>query len=348
MSLLNIIAVLSNSGTISGTTGTLINAVSPDDYGAVGNGTSDDTAALAAAIATGYHVFIPKNKTYKVVGTTGNGSSTFAALVLGTGQKIIGEDRYTSKIKCTGNARAIQLGNNSAVHNLTFVGNGIGSGQAFNAGVVPYNIGCIVDSCDFTDFSGTDSSNGGGGVFCIGNTSASPDFKDGYLITNSDFYSNVCGLNLIDRAEYVTVQGGRYLRNTTGIAMYSGNNSMLGLNVMGNGTGIKIRTGSNDGHSTFTGCRFNHNTTLNIDVNGITLGLTFSGCHSYGGSMSVASSTGIKFVGCDLVGGSSAAFTATSSTILIDGCRYPKSPTSTALVLTNSGSTITEGTNLNF
>lgn len=345
MSLLNIIAVLSSSGTIGGTTGTLINAVSPDDYGAVGNGTTDDTAALASAIATGYHVYIPKNKTYKVVGTTGNGSTTFAALVLGVGQKIIGEDRYTSKIKCTGNARGIQLSKNSGVHNLTFVGNGMSSGQAFNAGLVTYDTGIIIDGCDFTDFSGDDTQNGGGGVYGTGNTSISPDFKDGFSIIDCDFYGNVCGLNLRERVEYVTVKGGRYLRNTVGLVNWAGNNIFEGLNVMGNTTGVKVRAGANDGHGTFSACRFNHNTT-NVDVNGMTLGITFNGCHIYDGNVSIVSSTGVKFVGSDLVGVGS--MTATSSTILITGCRYPKSPTSTALALTNSGSTITEGTNLNF
>ena len=40
----------------------------PLDYGAVGNGTADDTAAVTAAIATGLDVYAPAGYTFAITG----------------------------------------------------------------------------------------------------------------------------------------------------------------------------------------------------------------------------------------------------------------------------------------
>ena len=52
----------------------------PDAYGAAGNGTTDDTAAINAAIATGLDVWLTPGKMYL----------TWGGHVLGTGQMLFG------------------------------------------------------------------------------------------------------------------------------------------------------------------------------------------------------------------------------------------------------------------
>lgn len=298
MSLLYIIAVNAGSGTISGTVGTLINAVSIDDYGAVGNGTTDDTAALAAAIATGSHVFIPKNKTYRIVGTDGGGvSGLFAATKLNAGQMLIGEDRLTSVIKVTGNGRGVQVGNNCVVSNLKFTGD---SG-AFNAGLALYGTGFILDGLTFTGFTGDNSANGGGGIFGIG-WNALTNWMDGSTISNIDLISNTTGLNLPARCEYVNITNVRALRNTTGIVVRAGNTKLSNIQASGNTTGVAILSGTNDGHGVISNSTLNHNTT-NLQIDGLTLGFKLVGVMMYAGNVTISSSERVIFVGCDFEDG---------------------------------------------
>ena len=90
-SLLRLAGVPAASSAASGLTGLLkassgylslatIDSVSADDYGAAGNGTTDDTAAINAAIATGLNVRFTPGKTYL----------TWGNHWLGTGQSLYG------------------------------------------------------------------------------------------------------------------------------------------------------------------------------------------------------------------------------------------------------------------
>jgi hypothetical protein len=324
MSLISIISVLGSGGTISGTVGTLINAVSVDDFGAVGDGTTNDTAALIAAVATGSHVFIPKNKTYAITGTDGGGvAGQLAAVKLAAGQYIIGEDKLTSIIKVNGNGRGVQIGNNGMAANLTFQGAGTGAGHAFNAGLVTYGVGWVVDNCKFTAFSGNSSSIGGGGIL-VPQLLSFTDFKDGSTIKDCDFIANVTGLNILERGEYLNVTNIRALGNTTGIINRAGNNKFSNINAGGNGTGFSLQAGANDGHGVMSNCTLNHNTT-NLAINGITLGFVFNAVMMYEGHISIISSDRISFSACHLVGVGTLTLTSNTSVKVGAECYYPTS-----------------------
>jgi hypothetical protein len=323
-----IVAVLTPSGgeTIEDTVGTLVNAVHVDDHGAVGDGTTNDTAAFIAAIAAantiGGHVLIGK-KTYVVPGDNGGGS-LFAAFKLNAGQWLIGEDRETSIIKVTGDARGLQLSEEgSGCANLTFQGPGIGAGLLFNTGVVIYGNGVTIKDCLFKDFSGSANSNGGGGVLVL-NLAALSNFKRGSSILNCDFTANVCGLNTYAGGEYINYSVGRLYANTTAIVNRGGNNKYSNLNFNANTTAFSLQTGSNDGHGVMSNCTVNHNTT-NLLITSITQGFKFVGCMFYEGNITITGSTRIAFTGCDLVGSGTLTLTSNTSIKVGAECYYPTS-----------------------
>ena len=74
--------------------------VSAKDYGAIGDGTTDDTAAIQAAIDTGNNVFIP-NGTYLITST----------LNIEDRITVYGESDFKTAIKYSGSGTAVQINN---------------------------------------------------------------------------------------------------------------------------------------------------------------------------------------------------------------------------------------------
>lgn len=66
--------------------GHILNVI--DDFGATGNGVTDDTAAIAAALATGYNIYFP----------AGTYLTTSAVTISGVGQQMIGAGRGNTTI----------------------------------------------------------------------------------------------------------------------------------------------------------------------------------------------------------------------------------------------------------
>lgn len=73
--------------------------VSVKDYGAVGDDSTDDTAAFTAAMATGKNVYVPVG-TYRVTTT----------ISVSAGQKLVGSGQYKTNIRYSGTGSAIYLG----------------------------------------------------------------------------------------------------------------------------------------------------------------------------------------------------------------------------------------------
>lgn len=262
--------------------------VNVKSFGAVGDGTTNNNSAFAAAIATGRPVFVPAG-TYLV--------ST--ALQLQVGQRLFGNGQGT--IKITANDRAIWMNTNSEVDHLNFVGAGKSGGQTYNGAILGYNaIGWTVHDCYFSDFAGTAQQNGGGAIICGLLASSN---SDGVKIYNNYFYNNHTGINLQHRAEYVLVVNNNFGSNDVGIGIGAGNIVVSDNNIHNGTYGIKFYDGTNDGHSTISNNLINHNTyPLWIEDIDHPTGLQFSNNQIYYGAIKIARSSNIKFSGGNIDG----------------------------------------------
>lgn len=118
----------------------LRDTVSVKDFGAVGDGVADDTAAFIAALAAALNVYVPPG-TYKIT----------AALTLSSGQVLRGGGRNVSNLMHTFNGDMLILGSMSVVVDLGVRGQGATyTGRGFVAPTTTpaWNI----DRCNVTDW----------------------------------------------------------------------------------------------------------------------------------------------------------------------------------------------------
>jgi hypothetical protein len=292
------------------------------DFGAVGDGSANDTTAFSNAIASGRSVYVPDG-TYII---------TFDTLSLNANQVIFGNGEK-SILRTTGNGRVIQAANYSNIFKLRFEGNGSGSAQkGINLNGTSYS---KVLGCTFYNFGGAEGDSGGGGIFT--GLSGNANYY-GSIISDCLFITNTVGINICNRGEYSNVSNSTFIGNTTGVYYKGGNVPFSNCNIIYNGTGVKMRDGDNEAHSSFNACGINHNT-LNLDIDGVGLGHQFVGCLFYAGNVTVNNSVGIRFTGCD-IGVGTYTFSGTASAHLITGGRVGSSATITG--------TVTQSNNVTF
>jgi len=114
------------------------------EFGALGDGTTDDTAAFLAAIATGAPVWVPNPSTaYRIT----------AKLTLGIGQRMTGASKYLTKLLHDFNGDFIELLEKSSLDNLYLEGQGAtttGKGLLFTG----TNGNQSVHNCKIINFDG--------------------------------------------------------------------------------------------------------------------------------------------------------------------------------------------------
>lgn len=277
---------------------TYVPFVYPEDYGAVGDGSTNDAAAITAAVATGLPVYFSK-KNYRVNSTINIPSNT---QILGSGRGSI--------ISTTSNISIFTLtGDNSDISHITFLGNDAGAVQdginaVGNAGLTLFRISNRITNCVFQDLNragiyvqdmiGSPSTNHQGAIYAVNCVAVS---------CNNGYY-------MASRGEYNTFANCVAYTCVNGAQIIGGNNNFVGGQFTDNQTGIRFGTGTNDGHGVISGCKINHNTT-NVFSNGLVQGFLFSGCMLYAGNVSLVSSAGMRFEGCEF---STVVFTITNST----------------------------------
>jgi hypothetical protein len=117
----------------------LRDTVSVKDFGAVGDGVADDTAAIQAALNTAHSVFLPQG-TYKITSQLVFGASCSG---------LVGEGMYLSVISKTFNGNAILCDTSGAViQNLGINGNGA---TYTDGGIVPRGYNILIQHCRIND-----------------------------------------------------------------------------------------------------------------------------------------------------------------------------------------------------
>jgi len=289
----NGLAELDGSGKVpSSQLPSYVEYVAPEMFGAIGDGTTDDTTAFQNAINSGKPVVLGK-ATYYIS----------APLNVTNNRTIVGYG-YESKIKTTTNMSCILIqGSNNYISGVSFVGSGKGVvGKEEQIGINIFgNVGLtdnfnknVIDNCFFTDMSGS----GFYGKQVVGT------YHEGNTVSNCVAFNCTQGFYLDLRFEYTNVNSCKASNCNIGGRIRGGNNNFSNCNFSDNLYNIYLESGSNDGHGSFVGGQLNHAEVNNILSNGIALGYTFNGTQIYAGgtgdagNITLAGDNLISFVGC--------------------------------------------------
>lgn len=282
--------------------------VTPEDYGAVGDGSTNDATAIQNAVNSGYPVWF-KDKNYRVNSAISIPDNTF---LFGMSSTIISTTSNIAIFDITGS--------NINIQNITFQGNSTGASQigiraVGNAGFTLYRVNIKVTNCTFTLLGGF----GMYSQYMIG-YSTGTEHQGSFYCTNCFFYNNNISIGLYERGEYNTFVNCVISKGNYGLVINGGNNNFIGGSITNcTQNGVTLGTGVNDGHGVISGTKINHNT-WNVSSTGIVTNFTFNSCMIYAGTVYVATSSGIKFFGCEF---NTATFTLTNNTILeFNGCKF--------------------------
>lgn len=238
-------------------------------HGAVGDGVTDDTAAVQSALTAGGVVVFPPGD-YLVTGLTSGANTTH---IIGIGDATL--------MSTTAAAILTVSANHLRIDNMGFDGDGKGEtydgGKTAQHGIVLNNkYYCRITSCRFSDL-------GGGGVYCINvlGTSYPGNVVAGCVFTgcNKGIYSGHRGEYLL--TSNCTITGCNY-----GVWVAGGNCNFVGCNLNYNLTGIYLAVDDNCAHGIFSACNVNHCITYSVETEAIVGNEeTFNACHIIGGSM---------------------------------------------------------------
>lgn len=249
-------------------------------FGATGNGTTDDSAAvqavITAAIAAGKAVYFPAG-TYLVTGLTVAGALT----IFGDGNQSI--------IKTTTNNVIFNVtADGFRMYDLKIIGNDTGTseiGVRINT-VKDY----LISRCTFYNL-------GGIGINCYGIviTNSIPS-----SISDCNFSTCRTGIKVENRHEYVNLTNNLVSQcDYAGMWLLGGNFNITGGSITKNSIGIYMTSGTNDSHSSISNVLINHNTT-GLMINGILYGLVFSACQFHSNTyIHLINTLGILFNGCE-------------------------------------------------
>lgn len=183
--------------------------VSVKDFGAMGDGVTDDTAAIQAAIAASYAIYLPPGN-YKISGLTINANYF---VMLGAGKY------RTNLIMDTSAAVAIQIGSTTNASTLKLQGFSI-TGNASNLGGISlgtatyYAAFLLLDEVSITSFTNTATGQGYGISL---NTCQEIEIRNCYLFGNrNNIYRPVIGYCTSTR---ITGKSG-YIGHATGRGVY--------------------------------------------------------------------------------------------------------------------------------
>lgn len=260
--------------------------VTPEMYGAVGDGTTDDQAAIQNAVNSGKRVFFGA-KSYLLSSTVSIPSN---ANITGSGSLSI--------IKTTTAIISFTItGTNAHISNLKFLGNQTTNQVAISAigtgavPVAPFVTGTRVDMCHFDSLYT--------GLYTL--NSFNPTTYDGaYYVSNCVFTSNTnAGAELGLAGEYCVFSAGNvFYANNFGLYLIGGNQNVTGNKFNNNTAAIRIIGGSNNGKHDIVGNTINHNVTYSIWATSVSNGFYFRANNVFSsGQFYMQSCTDVQILG---------------------------------------------------
>lgn len=265
------------------TSGSKINAnwwVNVLDYGAVGDGSTNNNTAFANAKATGKTIYIPED------------TFVITDLHLLAGQTLVGAG-YKSIIKLVNNDYNVWLEMNCTVKNIRFIGTGEDHGYTAQVALFVYNTnGINIENVWFEDIAGK-------GVYLY-NTIIGGASRVGVTMHNVTATNCNIGYSISpDGAEYNRFSSCVAVSCNYGFVVAAGNNKFTNCNSTNNDYGWQFNTGSNAGHCTIVNSQGNHNT-YNLDITGEQYSLNFTGCDFQVGAINFTNTHDVMFTGCNL------------------------------------------------
>lgn len=277
--------------------------VTPESFGAVGDGVTDDTAALTNALATGNNLLLGDGRTY----LTG-------PLTLASSQKIVGRGIWKTQLKAKGGLSSGYLVSLANVN-------------VYAAGISGVTINCNA-SAQTNIVSGIGFDNTGGSGFPFGDPKHSisqcyvvNSNGTGYLIGNlcrgstlRELYANQCavyGLEISATDSYIEdVVAGAC---GTGIYSHGANNRHIGLKSFGSTT-LGINVGGQ--RDTFVDCESQDNNGDGYNIVSGDRDITLIGCladSNQGYGFNLNSATSAKLIGVRSITRSGGAHTQTAA-----------------------------------
>ena len=270
-----IIAGSNVTTTVSGTTYTIAakpsNYVTPEMYGAIGDGSTDDATAIQNAVNSGSLVLFGA-KNYRVNSSiTLNGNIT-----------IIGSGSLTT-ISSVSNTPVFNLtGNNNIIQDLQMLGNSAGTSQigVQILGAASLSVSILnnkISNCIFTNlYTGVSTTS-------VVGSSSGAKHEGSLTLLNNTFFGNNYGFRAGARSEYNITTLNKFEQCSTAVELSGGNNNLFGDYITDCSVGLQFISSSNDTHSNATGVKFNHNT---INITGDhSLDFEFNGCQFFAGNI---------------------------------------------------------------
>lgn len=301
---------------LRGTTLADLKVCSFEQFGAVGDGVTNDTTACHAALdavkAGTYGAVLVGPRTYLMDKYTWDGGAGNGGAILGCG--------LNSVIKCRGATAGltalffVRNVDTFVMSNLTLLGDGVTGQRGVLTGIAD---GTAPEHLTFQNVLFKDFATSGA------HFTATPSPSTEQIQTLIGCRAEGCTTGIVMGAQLAGI-GCSISNCTVGLNVGTGNLEWSGGNISDCITGVTIDPGGNDGHGVFSGVTFNHNTTA-VNIGAVANGMTFSGCHFYATAMTFGANTGvIDFVGCSLRP-SAAGFTFAGSLVRFLDCRSESS-----------------------